>query len=91
MIGRDLQRCVEARDYLDRPLLGSRYVECAQALDLLERTDAVAVFGAIDAMKLRSSLTLFKALRPFPLLANILKHWFGGARDLETLRLLHTD
>lgn len=51
----------------------------------------MAVFGAIDAMKLRSSLTLFEAVRPLPLLANILKHWFGGARDLEPLRLLHTD
>src|SRR3546814_4548170 len=48
----------EARAYLAHPLLGARYVECVSALQDLIGSDAVAVFGDVDAVKLRSSLTL---------------------------------
>lgn len=81
----------EARDYLDHPVLGSRYIECVTALQDLPVSDPVAVFGEIDAMKLRSSLTLFEAVRPSPLLAAALDRWFGGKRDEMTLRLLGDD
>lgn len=59
----------EARDYLDHPLLGPRYVECVELLQELATCDPVAVFGATDALKLRSSLTLFEAARISPLVA----------------------
>lgn len=78
----------EARCYLDHRLLGPRYRECIGALQDLRTSDAVAVFGSIDAMKLRSSLTLFDTVRPSPLLAAALERWFGGERDPTTLRLL---
>jgi len=39
-------------------------------------------------MKLKSSLTLFEAVRPSPLLAAALDRWFDGERDDRTLRLL---
>jgi uncharacterized protein (DUF1810 family) len=78
----------EARAYLDHPLLGSRYVECIQALQELGTSDPVAVFGTVDAMKLRSSLTLFEAANPLPLFAAALDRWFGGERDPLTLELL---
>lgn len=78
----------EARGYLDHRLLGPRYRECVDALQDLRTSDAVAVFGSIDAMKLRSSLTLFDTVRPSPLLAAALERWFGGERDPTTLRLL---
>ena len=78
----------EARAYLDHLLLGARYVECVKAMQDLATSDPVAVFGDIDAMKLRSSLTLFEAVRPSPLLAAALDRWFGGRRDAATLQLL---
>ncbi|MHA6719811.1 DUF1810 domain-containing protein [Sphingomonas sp. RS6] len=78
----------EARAYLAHPLLGARYVECVEALQDLETADPVAVFGGIDAIKLRSSLTLFEIAEPTPLLAAALGRWFGGVGDPETLRLL---
>ena len=49
----------EAHAYLADPVLGSRYRERVAALQNLTGTTAKAVFGMIDAMKLRSSLTLF--------------------------------
>ena len=81
----------EALAYLDHPVLGRRYLECVTALQDLAISNPVAVFGEIDAMKLRSSLTLFEAARPSALLAAALDRWFGGQRDAMTLRLLSDD
>jgi len=80
----------EALAYLDHPVLGPRYLECVTALQDLAISNPVAVFGEIDAMKLRSSLTLFEAVRPSALLAAALDRWFGQ-RDAVTLRLLSND
>jgi uncharacterized protein (DUF1810 family) len=78
----------EARAYLAHPLLGKRYFECVAALQDLVASDPVAVFGAIDAMKLKSSLTLFEAVEASPLLAAALDRWFGGQRDPASLEIL---
>lgn len=78
----------EARAYLDHELLGPRYRECVQALQQLSTSNPVSVFGSIDALKLRSSLTLFEAACPSPMFARALERWFGGERDLVTLRML---
>jgi uncharacterized protein (DUF1810 family) len=78
----------EAAAYLAHPILGSRYIECVAALQDLTISDAVAVMGEVDAMKLRSSLTLFEAAGSTPLFAAALERWFAGDRDHETLRLL---
>lgn len=78
----------EAKAYLDHPVLGARYVECVSALQDLIGHDAVAVFGEVDAMKLRSSLTLFEAVSGSALFGAALSRWFGGERDGRTLRSL---
>ncbi len=78
----------ETRAYLDHDLLGSRYRECVEALQQLGTSDPVAVFGSIDAMKLRSSLTLFEVAAPDPLFASALDRWFGGVRDPATQHML---
>lgn len=49
----------EARAYLAHPLLGPRLVECAQALLGHQGKTAEEILGEIDAIKLRSSMTLF--------------------------------
>jgi uncharacterized protein (DUF1810 family) len=75
----------EARAYLDHPVLGARLRECVAALDGLSGTTAERVFGGIDAVKLRSSLTLFEAAgAPF---GPTIERWFGE-RDAATLRLI---
>ena len=78
----------EARAYLDHAVLGPRYRECVQALQALEGSDPVAVFGSVDAMKLRSSLTLFEAAGYSDLFAGALDRWFDGERDASTLHKL---
>jgi uncharacterized protein (DUF1810 family) len=75
----------EARAYLGHPLLGVRLRECVAALDTLSGTTAEQVFGGIDAVKLRSSLTLFEAAgAPF---GQTIERWFGE-RDDRTLQLI---
>ena len=74
--------------YLDHELLGPRYRECVKALQQLATSNAVAVFGSIDAMKLRSSLTLFEAAAPDPLFASALDRWFEGKPDPATQQML---
>jgi uncharacterized protein (DUF1810 family) len=81
----------EARLYLEHPMLGSRYLIFVEALQDLPGSDPVAVFGPVDALKLRSSLTLFEAATPSALFAAAIDRWFGGERDPETLRLLSGD
>jgi uncharacterized protein (DUF1810 family) len=78
----------EARAYLDHPVLGMRMRECVAALQDLTGTTAEAVFGGIDAIKLRSSLTLFIAAGAGPLFQAALDRWFEGCKDKATLRLL---
>lgn len=78
----------EARAYLDHPVLGSRYRECVAALQDLIDTNADEVFGRTDAMKLRSSLTLFGEASGSALIRAALERWFKGAPDEATLRML---
>jgi uncharacterized protein (DUF1810 family) len=54
----------EARAYLAHPILGPRLRECAQILLDLSGYTAFDIFGGIDAMKLRSSMTLFAEAAP---------------------------
>jgi uncharacterized protein (DUF1810 family) len=78
----------EAEAYLAHPLLGRRYRECGEALTMLPHPDAERVFGPVDAMKLRSSLTLFEHVSALPLLYDAIDLWFAGQRDQATLDLL---
>ena len=79
----------EARAYLAHPVLGPRLRECAAALAELDTADPVAVLGGVDAQKLRSSMTLFAAAAPDePVFTRVLDHYFGGAEDPGTTRLL---
>ena len=73
---------------------GRRLVECAEALDALDETDAEQVLGSIDAVKLRSSMTLFEAAAAggsdaaHGVFGRVLEHYFGGHRDDATLAIL---
>lgn len=79
----------EARTYLAHPILGARLRECVGALqDITDMSaSAESVFGAVDAMKLRSSLTLFVEAGAGALFVAALDRWFGGVQDPATLRL----
>src|SRR5438034_447336 len=79
----------EARAYLAHPMLGARLKTCWEILLQLEQRTAVEIFGAIDATKLRSCLTLFAAVsRNEAVFQECLLRYFGGEADSMTLSLL---
>ena len=79
----------EARAHLAHPVLGPRLVECARALTELPGSDPVAVLGPVDAVKLRSSMTLFAHAAPDePVFRAVLDHYFDGVEDDATLSRL---
>ncbi|WP_111538810.1 DUF1810 domain-containing protein [Palleronia aestuarii] len=78
----------EAERYLSHPVLGPRLIEmCELTLDHRDLS-AEAIFGAIDAMKLRSSATLFAALPAAPLVfARLLDAFFDAPCPETTARI----
>ena len=79
----------QARAYLEHATLGQRLRECVGALqDLPHGNSAAGLLGDVDAMKLRSSLTLFEAAGGGGLFSAALERWFSGVRDDATLALL---
>ena len=82
----------EAQAYLGHPVLGPRLIECATILDDLQGRTAHDIFGGIDAIKLRSSMTLFHRAEPGnALFGRVLDAYFGGEPDRLTLELLGLD
>jgi uncharacterized protein (DUF1810 family) len=77
----------EGRAYLEHPVLGPRLRKCVEALQDLTATGAANVFGEVDAVKLRSSLTLFAAAGGGPVFQAALTRWFGS-EDQRTLEIL---
>lgn len=78
----------EAQAYLAHPVLGPRLRECASVLVQASGT-AEQIFGGIDALKLRSSMTLFQHADPGDqLFRQVLDQYFEGAEDPATLARL---
>ena len=79
----------EAVAYLRHPALGPRLLACVAALSRIEGRSAEQVFGAIDAQKLRSSMTLFLRADPDEqAFQQVLDRYFDGLPDPVTDRLL---
>ena len=68
----------EARAYLADPVLGPRLTEAATALLAHRGTPPEAILGPVDAMKLRSSATLFEAAGGGPVFREVLQAFHGG-------------
>jgi uncharacterized protein (DUF1810 family) len=79
----------EARAYLEHPILGPRMVECVLILAAAGGRSVTEIFGPVDAVKLRSSMTLFAAAAPDePAFGDVLEKYFGGMPDEATIERL---
>jgi uncharacterized protein (DUF1810 family) len=82
----------EARHYLEHALLGPRLRECVQAvLAASGKQSAEQILGPVDALKLRSSMTLFDLIEPRGRFADALDGFYAGERDQRTLALLNAE
>jgi uncharacterized protein (DUF1810 family) len=79
----------EAQAYLAHPILGPRLRESARlALDVEGKT-ARQIFGSVDEMKFRSSMTLFMTAAPDErVFSRCLEKYFGSRPDPATLKIL---
>ena len=75
----------EARAYLAHPVLGARLRECTAIVLATTGRTALEIFGSIDAIKLRSSMTLFHRAAPDePLFAQVLERYYEDKADEAT-------
>ena len=78
----------EAREYLAHPVLGPRLLE-AGGIVADAGSDPITLLGEVDALKLRSSMTLFELADPAePVFASVLDQLYDGERDHRTRTLL---
>ena len=79
----------EAQAYLAHPVLGARLRECAGLVLAADAHSAEQIFGGIDAVKLRSSMTLFHRAAPDEALFHaVLDRFYGGLTDETTDSIL---
>ena len=79
----------EARAYLAHPVLSARLIEIGTALLAHRDKSAYAIFGEIDCIKLRSSMTLFALVSESgSVFHQILDAFYGGEMDALTVRLV---
>ena len=79
----------EARAYLAHPILGKRLREITNAVLMHRGYDISEIMGSrIDAIKLRSSMTLFDLVSPNDLFGDVLNSFFEGRRDSRTIALV---
>jgi uncharacterized protein (DUF1810 family) len=75
----------EAQAYLRHPVLGPRLLECARLVAEAQAMSAEQIFGGVDAVKLRSSMTLFLRAAPEePLFREVLDRYIEGEPDAKT-------
>jgi uncharacterized protein (DUF1810 family) len=78
----------EAQAYLAHPILGPRLIECAEIVAAQQGRSAEQIFGGIDAIKLRSSMTLFAHAAPDQtIFQQVIDQYYDG-QDPETERRL---
>ncbi len=79
----------EAFAYLQHHILGPRLKEITTALLKLEGKSAIDIFGNIDALKLKSSMTLFASVSPEnSIFQQVADKYFNGEQDSKTIDIL---
>lgn len=79
----------EAKAYLADPILDARLRKVSEIILALPGNDAREVFGGIDDMKLRSSMTLFDLVAPNDIFSRVLEKYFNGKRDRRTIAIVN--
>lgn len=84
-----IKSLAEARHYLNHPVLGSRLLECSEAVLAIRGRSASEIFGYPDDLKLRSSMTLFAHVaEPDTVFAKVLEKYYDGEHDVRTRQLI---
>ena len=84
-----LENKAEAEAYLAHDILGKRLIEITNVLLNLSETNIFYIVSGVDAMKLRSCMTLFSEMENAPPVFDaVLQKYFNGKKDEKTLRVM---
>lgn len=78
----------DARAFLEDDYLGGHLIEITQALLDLDKDNPNSIFGYVDAMKLRSSMTLFYEASHQKIFKDVIEKYYQGEFDSRTLEIL---
>lgn len=79
----------EAKEYISHPVLKNRLIEISQALLDVKGLTAEEILGQVDAMKVRSCMTLFQAAAPdIAIFSEVLKKYYKNEPDSQTKKML---
>lgn len=79
----------EAEAFLAHPILGPRLIECTQLVIRVDDRSVEHIFGDVDALKFRSSMTLFSEVaQDCSVFKGAMEKYFGGRPDRRTLERL---
>ena len=84
-----IKSLLEAKAFLEDETLGKRLYDAMEALPVFG--DAEDIFGALDAMKLRSCLTLFDLVSPDEIFSDFLENYFNKERCQKTLKIVASE
>lgn len=81
----------EAEEFLQHPILGKHLIEITTLLLGLKKKSAMTIFGDLDALKLRSSMSLFSLTKNTnPVFQKVLDTYFSGQSDSLTLSIINS-
>lgn len=80
----------EAKAFLEDETLGKRLREITEALLSHSDKDIVEILGKIDAIKVRSCMTLFDIVSPHDIFNNVLERFYDGRRCEHTVEAINT-
>jgi uncharacterized protein (DUF1810 family) len=78
----------EAEEYLNHEVLGKRLREITAALLAHEERTTEDIFGDLDAMKVRSCMTLFDIISPEDIFSEVLRRFYSNTRCEITIAML---
>lgn len=78
----------EAKRYLEHNILGPRLKKISNELLKLKINDPVEIFGRLDSLKLKSSMTLFDYIENNGVFEEVLDKYYEGEKDDKTIQIL---
>ncbi len=83
----EIKSIEEARDFMNNEVLRKHLLEISNELLKLNTCNPEEVFGDIDSLKLKSSMTLFSYVSNEEVFDKVIEKYFNGSKDETTLRI----
>jgi len=83
----EIQSIDEAISYLDNEILGPRLIEISNELLKLKSNNPIEIFGEIDFLKLKSSMTLFSYISNNQIFNKVLEKYYNNELDINTINI----